>query len=44
MKKEDVLFKCLKVLVPIFFMSLSLRDLAHQFVLNNISIMSPWLE
>jgi hypothetical protein len=27
-----------------FLMCPSLRDLAHQYVLNNISIMSPWLE
>jgi len=27
-----------------FFMSIGLRDLAHQYVLNNISIMSPWLK
>ncbi len=44
MKKEEMLLKCMKMLVPNFLMSHGLQDLAHQYVLNNISIMSPWLK
>jgi hypothetical protein len=27
-----------------FFMTLALHDFAHQYVLSNITLMSPWLE
>ncbi len=27
-----------------FLMTLALHDLAHQYILTNITLMSPWLE
>jgi hypothetical protein len=43
-KKEGDVGEVLKGVGQKHWMTLALCDLAHQWILTNISLMSPWLE